>query len=63
METLVKYFNEITLCDLPKVGGKNASLGEMFRNLSGKGIESPDEISGNINEAEKKISSVKMSSL
>ena len=42
METLIKYFNEITLSDLPKVGGKNASLGEMFQNLSGKGIAVPD---------------------
>lgn len=42
METLIKYFDEITLGDLPKVGGKNASLGEMFHNLSGKGITVPD---------------------
>ncbi len=42
METLIKYFDEITLRDLPKVGGKNASLGEMFQKLSGKGIAVPD---------------------
>lgn len=42
MEQLIKYFNEIQLTDLPKVGGKNASLGEMFQNLSGKGIAVPD---------------------
>ena len=42
METLIKYFNEISLNDLPKVGGKNASLGEMYQNLSSKGIAVPD---------------------
>ena len=42
MKTYVKYFNEIILSDLPKVGGKNASLGEMFQNLSDKGIAVPN---------------------
>lgn len=42
MKTFIKYFKEITLTDLPKVGGKNASLGEMFQKLSGKGIVVPD---------------------
>ncbi len=42
MKTFIKYFNEIELTDLPKVGGKNASLGEMFQKLSGKGIAVPD---------------------
>jgi pyruvate, water dikinase len=31
-------FAEITLKDLPRVGGKNASLGEMFRALKPKGV-------------------------
>lgn len=35
-------FNQISIDDLPKVGGKNASLGEMFNQLSSKGINIPD---------------------
>jgi len=38
----VLWFDEIGLKDLPKVGGKNASLGEMLRNLSSKGIRVPE---------------------
>ncbi|MGE0562760.1 MAG: phosphoenolpyruvate synthase [Flavobacteriales bacterium] len=38
----IKHFSETGIEDLPKVGGKNASLGEMYRNLSGKGIAVPD---------------------
>jgi pyruvate, water dikinase len=36
------FFKEISIEDLPKVGGKNASLGEMFNQLSSKGINIPD---------------------
>jgi pyruvate,water dikinase len=39
---LIKNFSEIRLKDLPLVGGKNASLGEMFCTLSPKGIIVPD---------------------
>jgi len=35
-------FSEVTMQDLPEVGGKNASLGEMTRNLSPHGISIPD---------------------
>ena len=38
----IKNFSEIRLKDLPLVGGKNASLGEMFTTLSSKGIRVPD---------------------
>ena len=31
-------FEEITLKDLSRVGGKNASLGELFNSLKPKGI-------------------------
>jgi len=31
-------FGQITLADLPKVGGKNASLGELFNALGPKGV-------------------------
>ncbi len=38
----IKPFSSIRIDDIPQVGGKNASLGEMFRNLSTKGIAVPD---------------------
>ena len=34
----VKWLNEVTIDDLPLVGGKNASLGEMTQELSAQGI-------------------------
>lgn len=44
METkkLVIWFKEIKLEDIPQVGGKNASLGEMRRELPAKGVNIPD---------------------
>jgi pyruvate,water dikinase len=42
MNTYIKKFNDIGISDTAKVGGKNASLGEMFSNLSSKGISVPD---------------------
>ena len=42
METLIKYFNEISIEDIPLVGGKNASLGEMFQKMNTKGINVPN---------------------
>lgn len=38
----VKFFDEITLQDLPLVGGKNASLGEMVRALAPLGVKVPE---------------------
>lgn len=38
----IKWFADITIGDVPLVGGKNASLGEMVRELSGKGVKVPD---------------------
>lgn len=38
----IKWFREIGIEDVPLVGGKNASLGEMFRELTGKGVKVPD---------------------
>ncbi|MCC6411660.1 MAG: phosphoenolpyruvate synthase [Saprospiraceae bacterium] len=35
-------FSQISYKDVPSVGGKNASLGEMFNTLSTKGIHIPD---------------------
>ncbi|MFA7245512.1 MAG: phosphoenolpyruvate synthase [Candidatus Magasanikbacteria bacterium] len=38
----VLWFDEIGIKDIPLVGGKNASLGEMYNNLSKKGISVPN---------------------
>lgn len=37
----IKYFDEIHISDLKTVGGKNASLGEMYSTLNRKGINIP----------------------
>src|SRR6185312_7403868 len=37
-----KWFKDIRMSDVPLVGGKNASLGEMFNALTSKGICIPD---------------------
>ncbi|HEV8285682.1 MAG TPA: phosphoenolpyruvate synthase [Chitinophagaceae bacterium] len=42
MEALTKKFSEISISDTALVGGKNSSLGEMFTQLSSKGIRIPD---------------------
>jgi pyruvate, water dikinase len=42
MNTYIKRFSDITLADLPDVGGKNSSLGEMFSRLQTEGIRVPD---------------------
>ena len=41
-DKLVMWFDEIELDDIPQVGGKNASLGEMRRELTAKGVSIPD---------------------
>jgi pyruvate,water dikinase len=38
----IKWFGEIGIEDVPIVGGKTASLGEMFRELTPKGVKVPD---------------------
>lgn len=40
--SLILWFEDIGLKDIPVVGGKNASLGEMLKNLKPKGINIPD---------------------
>jgi pyruvate,water dikinase len=37
----VRFFEEFGIDDVPLVGGKNASLGEMFQKLSGQGVRIP----------------------
>lgn len=41
-EPFILWFDEIGIKDVPIVGGKNASLGEMVRNLTKKGVKIPD---------------------
>ncbi|WP_224484432.1 phosphoenolpyruvate synthase [Robertkochia aurantiaca] len=38
----VIFLDKLSIDDLPKVGGKNASLGEMIRNLERQGIQVPN---------------------
>ncbi|HSP51738.1 MAG TPA: phosphoenolpyruvate synthase, partial [Cryobacterium sp.] len=42
MTTDILWFSEIGLTDLDRVGGKNASLGEMVQNLTSAGVQVPD---------------------
>jgi pyruvate,water dikinase len=37
----VRFFEEVGVADVPLVGGKNASLGEMYRELSDQGVLVP----------------------
>ena len=38
----IAWFSDLSLTDLDQVGGKNASLGEMVRNLTSAGVRVPD---------------------
>lgn len=38
----IRKFSELGIDDVPVVGGKNASLGEMFRHLSAEGVRVPN---------------------
>ena len=38
----IRWFNALTIEDIPLVGGKNASLGEMYRELASQGIRIPN---------------------
>ncbi len=40
-EELILWFEDIGIDDVPMVGGKNASLGEMYRHLTAKGVAVP----------------------
>src|SRR3989339_1467 len=42
MSKFIKFFNELGIQDVPQVGGKNASLGEMYCKLTGKGVLIPN---------------------
>ena len=38
----IRFFNEIGIDDIPLVGGKNASLGEMYQELTPQGVPIPN---------------------
>lgn len=38
----IRWFNELSIEDVPLVGGKNASLGEMYQKLTKKRIKVPN---------------------
>src|SRR5512147_2101834 len=38
----IRRFRELGIDDVPLVGGKNASLGEMYRSLSQEGVRVPN---------------------
>lgn len=40
--TWIRWFSEISIDDVPLVGGKNASLGEMYRKLRPLGVKVPN---------------------
>lgn len=42
MDEYVVWFDEVGMGDVPRVGGKNASLGELTRSLSAEGIRVPE---------------------
>ncbi len=42
MSNFIKFFNELGIKDVPMVGGKNASLGEMYGNLAEEGVKVPN---------------------
>lgn len=41
MGSFVRFFEEIGVDDVPTVGGKNASIGEMYRALADEGVKVP----------------------
>lgn len=42
MNNHVIWFDQLGMADVDKVGGKNASLGEMISNLSSSGVNVPN---------------------
>lgn len=41
-QALILWFKDLTISDVPIVGGKNASLGEMYKNMSEQGVAVPN---------------------
>ncbi|MGB3344198.1 MAG: phosphoenolpyruvate synthase [Aequorivita sp.] len=42
MNSRIKKFNELGIKDVASIGGKNASLGEMYNELTSKGVQIPN---------------------
>ena len=42
MSNFIRWFKDLTIEDIPSVGGKNASLGEMYSKLLEKGVPVPN---------------------
>ncbi|HEX5080367.1 MAG TPA: PEP/pyruvate-binding domain-containing protein, partial [Geminicoccaceae bacterium] len=42
MARYIRWFEELSIDDVPLVGGKNASLGEMYRELTAQGVRVPN---------------------
>lgn len=42
MSTYTKFFKDVSLGDINQVGGKNASLGEMWQHLAPQGVQLPN---------------------
>lgn len=42
MSKYIKFFNQLSIKDVPSVGGKNASLGEMYRKLASQKVKVPN---------------------
>jgi pyruvate,water dikinase len=40
--SFIRWFSDLGLDDVPAVGGKNASLGELYRELAGAGVRVPN---------------------
>ena len=41
MQEFVVWYQDLGMHDVPRVGGKNASLGEMISNLANAGVQVP----------------------
>jgi pyruvate,water dikinase len=44
MYKYLKFFEELSINDIPEVGGKNASLGEMYHHLRPQGVNLPNGV-------------------
>ena len=44
MYKYLKFFEELSIDDIPTVGGKNASLGEMYHHLRPQGVNLPNGV-------------------
>ena len=42
LEQYIRWFSELSIDDVALVGGKNASLGEMYQNLTAEGVRVPN---------------------